>query len=134
MANINVESHPFYGKTPSLCVTEVYTSQIHPKELKKKERNKQKTWKKKQHGINKNKNKTKQTSKKQNKTKQKTDLSPKIMEKCAMSQPGADPVAGKGGAQIVDQWRGFQGAGPLAGVQGAEPPGIKICKGAEPLA
>ena len=35
---------------------------------------------------------------------------------------GADPAAGKGG-QIVDQWRGFQGAGPLAGVQGAESPG-----------
>ena len=44
---------------------------------------------------------------------------------------GADPAAGKGGAQIVDQWRGFQGAGPLAGVQGAEPPGGG-CKGAEP--
>ena len=37
----------------------------------------------------------------------------------------------RGGAQIVDQWRGFQGAGPLAGVQGAEPPGGG-CKGAEP--
>ena len=37
----------------------------------------------------------------------------------------------KGGAQIVDQWWGFQGAGPLAGVQGAEPPGGG-CKGAEP--
>ena len=45
--------------------------------------------------------------------------------------PGADPAAGKGGAQIVDHWRGFQGAGPLAGVQGAEPPGGG-CKGAEP--
>ena len=37
----------------------------------------------------------------------------------------------KGGAQIVNQWRGFQGAGPLAGVQGAEPPGGG-CKGVEP--
>ena len=32
-------------------------------------------------------------------------------------EAGADPAAGKGGAQIVDQWQGFQGAGPLAGVQ-----------------
>ena len=37
----------------------------------------------------------------------------------------------RGGAQINNQWRGFQGAGPLAGVQGAEPPGGG-CKGAEP--
>ena len=36
---------------------------------------------------------------------------------------GADPAAGKGGAQIVDQWGGFQGAEPPGGgCKGAEPP------------